>query len=51
LRQVSEADVGDQVVLVFKAAGPGTAVVAFGLTRGERPKAFESRRFTVSVRS
>ena len=51
LRQVSEADVGNQVVLVFKAAGPGTAEVAFGLTRGERPKAFESRRFTVSVRS
>src|ERR1700747_2223568 len=23
LRQVSEADVGDQVVLVFRAAGPG----------------------------
>jgi hypothetical protein len=51
LRQVSEADVGNQVVLVFKAAGPGTAVVMFGLTRGERPKAYESRRFTVSVRS
>jgi hypothetical protein len=51
LRQVSEADVGDQVVLVFKAAGPGTAVVSFGLTRGERPKAYESRRFTVNVRS
>src|SRR5262245_29444255 len=40
LRQVSEADVGNQVVLVFKAAGPGTAVVAFGLTRGERSQAF-----------
>jgi hypothetical protein len=51
LRQVSEADVGSQVVLVFKAAGPGTAIVAFGLTRGERPQAFESRRFTVTVRS
>ena len=51
LRQVSEADVDDQVVLVFKAAGPGTAVVSFGLTRGERAKAYEFRRFTVSVRS
>jgi hypothetical protein len=50
LRQVSEADVGNQVVLVFKAAGAGTTVVAFGLTRGERPTAFESRHFTVSVR-
>ena len=51
LRQVSEAEVGSQVVVVFKAAGRGTAVVAFGLTRGERPQAFESRRFTVTVRS
>jgi hypothetical protein len=51
LRQVSEADIGSQVVLVFKATGPGTAIVAFGLTRGERPQAFESRRFTVTVRS
>jgi hypothetical protein len=51
LRQVSEADVGDQVVLVFRATGPGKAVVSFGLTRGERPKAYESRRFTVNVRS
>jgi hypothetical protein len=51
LRQVSEADVGDQVVLVFRAAGPGKAVVSFGLTRGERAKAYESRRFTVNVRS
>ena len=51
LRQVTEGDIGEQVVVVFKATGPGTAVVAFGLTRGERPKVFESRRFTVSVRS
>jgi len=51
LRQVSEADIGRQVVLVFKAAGRGTAIVAFGLTRGERPQAFESRRFTVTVHS
>jgi hypothetical protein len=39
------------VVLVFRAAGPGKAVVSFGLTRGERAKAYESRRFTVNVRS
>ena len=52
--QISSTTLDDfygRPVLVFKAAGPGTAVVAFGLTRGERPKAFESRRFTVSVRS
>jgi len=51
LRQVSEADVGNQVVLVFKAAGLGTAEVAFALTRGETWRAFESRHFTVTVRS
>jgi hypothetical protein len=49
LSQVSEADVGNNVVLVFKATGPGTTTVSFGLTRGERAKAYESRRFTVRV--
>ena len=50
LRQVSEADVGSQVVLVFRASGVGKATVAFGLTLGERTKAYESRRFVVTVR-
>jgi hypothetical protein len=49
VRQVSEADVGKSVVLVFRATGNGTTTVAFGLTRGETSKAFESRRFTVRV--
>jgi hypothetical protein len=49
VRQVSEADVGKSVVLVFRASGNGTTTVAFGLTRGETSKAFESRRFTVRV--
>jgi hypothetical protein len=50
LRQVSEGDVGDHVVLVFTATGAGTTTVSFGLTRGERAKAYESRRYTVRVR-
>jgi hypothetical protein len=50
VRQVSEADVGSNVVLVFRAVGPGTVTLAFGLTRGETQKAFESRRFRVQVR-
>ncbi len=50
LRQVSEADVGNSVVLVFKATGTGSATVSFGLTQGERAKAYESRRFTIKVR-
>ena len=50
LEQVSEADVGAGVVLVFRAKSAGSTVISFGLTRGERPKAYESRRFTVRVR-
>ena len=50
VRQISEADVGRSVVLVFKANGRGTTTVIFGLTRSETSKAFESRRFTVRVR-
>jgi hypothetical protein len=51
LRQVSEADVGSNVVLVFTTTGVGTTTVSFGLTRGERVKAYESRRYTVRVRA
>ena len=50
VQQVSEADVGASVVLVFRATGIGKTTVAFGLTRGETAKAFESRRFVVTVR-
>ena len=49
LVQVSEGDVGANVVLVFKATGKGSAKVSFGLTRGERAKAYEARRFVVNV--
>ena len=35
LRQVSEADVGSSVVVVFRATGAGTAKVAFALTKGD----------------
>jgi hypothetical protein len=51
LRQVGEADVGDAVVLVFKAVGRGHATVVLGLTKGETAKALESRRFVVRVAS
>jgi hypothetical protein len=50
LTQVGEANVGSTVVLVFKAKGTGTTTVAFGLTKGETAKAFESRRFQIHVR-
>ena len=35
LRQVSEADVGANVVVVFKVVGKGRASVVFALTRGD----------------
>ncbi len=49
LHQVSEADVGANVVLVFKTTHPGSATIAFALTRGETSKALESRTFKVRV--
>jgi hypothetical protein len=49
LVQVSEADVGANVVLVFKTTGKGSAKVSFALTRGETARAYEARRFTVNV--
>ena len=33
--QVSEADVGDSVVVVFEIVGPGWTSIVFALTRGE----------------
>jgi hypothetical protein len=43
VKQVSEADIGSNVVLVFKVAGRGDTVLAFGLTRGDAsPKAVQS---------
>jgi hypothetical protein len=50
LRQVSEANVGPNVVVVYRAAGRGTTTVVYGLTRGETRHAYASRRFTVTVK-
>ena len=50
LAQVSEADVGSNVVLVFKAMHVGNATLAFALTRGETAKAYEARTFRIRVR-
>lgn len=49
LKQVGEADVGPSIVIVFKAMGPGKATVAYGLTKGETPRAYAGRRFVVTV--
>lgn len=50
LRQVSEADIGSDVVVVFRAVGRGRSTVAFGLTRGESSsKAVRSITYRVKV--
>ncbi len=50
LREVSEANVGPTVVIVFRAYGKGTVTLAYGLTRGETSKAFAAHRFSVVVK-
>jgi hypothetical protein len=47
---VREADVGAQVVVVFKTLAVGKATLVFALTHGEHPKVYESRRFAIEVR-
>jgi hypothetical protein len=50
VRQLSEADVGASVVLVFRATGKGEAAIRFALTRGESsPKATRSATYRVRV--
>jgi hypothetical protein len=49
VRQVSEADVGSTVVLVFKAVGAGRTSIVLALTRGETPKAVRAARYDVQV--
>jgi hypothetical protein len=51
LRQVSEADIGPNVVLVFASRRGGTVRLAFALTKGDTgSKALEARTFVVRVR-
>ena len=50
LREVTEADLPGSVVIVYRAVGRGSVVVAYGLTRGETAHAFASRRFAIAVR-
>jgi hypothetical protein len=50
LKEVSEADVGSNVVVVFRAVGRGGVTVGYGLTKGETTGARASLRFRVTVR-
>ena len=50
LLQVSEANVGTSVVLLFRAKSAGLTTVSVALTKGDSSaKALESRRFRVHV--
>jgi hypothetical protein len=49
LREVTEANVGVNVVVVFKAVGKGTTKAVYGLTKGETKKAYASETFVVTV--
>jgi hypothetical protein len=49
LVEVSEANVGSSVVIVYRAVGRGTVSVRYGLTRGETRKAYASATFNVHV--
>jgi hypothetical protein len=48
--EASEADVGSNVVLVFKTHRTGSVTLSFALTRGETAKAFEAKTFEVHIR-
>jgi hypothetical protein len=51
LREVSEANVGSSLVLVFRAGSAGRTTVSLALTkRDTSAKALQSRRFRVHVR-
>ena len=49
LVEVSEANVGNAVVIVYRAVGSGSVSVRYGLTRGETRKAYASATFNVRV--
>jgi hypothetical protein len=51
LRQVSEADVGPNIVVVFRALEKGSAKVRFALTRGETgTKAIRAATYAIRIR-
>ena len=50
LHELSEADLGASVVVVFKAVGSGSTTLTYGLTLGDAgTKAYASATFTVHV--
>lgn len=50
LRQVSERNIGRDVIVVYKAVSAGDATVAYGLTKGETRKAYKSVTYKMRIR-
>lgn len=51
VREVTEADVGSTVVVVYRAGARGRATLRYALTRGDTsPKAVAAATFTIVVR-
>jgi predicted secreted protein len=50
VREVSEADVDNAVVIVFKALKPGHANVIYAQTRGESTTAKAAKTFSITVK-
>ena len=50
LREVSERNIGRDVVVLYKAVGRGQGAVAYGLTKGETRKAYKSVTYKIRVR-
>jgi hypothetical protein len=48
-RPITEADVGSNVVLVYRALRAGNTTIAYALTRGETAKVYEARYFRIVV--
>jgi len=49
VNEVSEANVGKLVVVVFRATGKGRTSLSYASTRGETAKAFAAKRFKITV--
>jgi hypothetical protein len=46
-RQVSEADVGPSVVILYRIVGKGQASITYAATKGETAKAYKARTYKV----
>ena len=51
VREVAEADVGSNVVVVFRALRPGHAKVVYAQTRGESTTAKRAKHYAITVTS